>query len=427
VNVIITKPIQGGAVRAIASKSEAHRLLICAALSDGETFENCAERSQDIDATARCLEVLGAAVRYDGNGFFVKPLRRDLVSPGAERRMLDCGESGSTLRFILPVCGALGKSVAFRMGGRLPERPLSGLCGEMADHGCKLSKPGGSTLICDGHLLSGAYALPGDVSSQFVSGLLFALPLLAGDSLLRVTGALESRPYVDMTLETLRQFGIRISESGSNVFNIPGNQSFRSPKSVSASGDWSNAAFWLAAGALGQNGVNCANLNLESKQGDRAVVDLLSRFGARVVCGKNSVTVSAGALRGMVIDAVNTPDLVPVLSAVASVSMGRTVIKGAGRLRVKESDRLRTVAASLSSLGADVTETGDGLTINGKKELTGGETESFGDHRIAMSAAIIKAKCREPVRIKNAEAVNKSYPGFWADFKTFLAGEWEEY
>jgi 3-phosphoshikimate 1-carboxyvinyltransferase len=424
-NVRITKPIQGGTIRAIASKSDAHRLLICAALADGETFLDCPERSEDIDATARCLEALGAAVRYERNGFCVRPIRR-MIMQASGRRILDCGESGSTLRFMLPICGALGINSLFNMSGRLPERPLSGLCDEMAAHGCKLSEPDASPMSCEGRLTSGSYALPGNISSQFISGLLFALPLLPGDSELLVTGVLESRPYVDMTLDKLRLFGVKIFEDKNNAFRIPGNQLFCSPESVKVEGDWSNAAFWLAAGAMGQNGVSCTNLSLKSKQGDRAVAKLLSRFGAPVAYGDDFVTVLPGALRAIEIDAGDTPDLVPILAAVASVSEGKTIIRNAGRLRIKESDRLRTIAATLSGLGADVAQTEDGLCIDGKKELCGGETESFGDHRIAMAAAAVSTVCREPVTIKGAEAVDKSYPGFWSDFKTSLNGEWEQ-
>ena len=421
-NVRITKPVQGGSVRAIASKSGAHRLLICAALADAETFITCSDRSEDIDATARCVQTLGAEVRYERDGFAVTPLNgRD-----AEQYALDCGESGSTLRFMLPVCGALGLRAAFYMGGRLPERPLSPLYGEMAAHGCTLSEPGKSPLLCDGQLNSGLFTLPGNVSSQFISGLLFALPCLAGDSVIKVTGVLESRPYLDMTLDALRLYGITVREDD-RVFRIPGGQIFRSPQNINVEGDWSNAAFWLSAGAIGKGAVACGGLNINSRQGDRAVAVLLERFGAGVVYAEDVITVSPGNLRGIDIDASNTPDLVPVLAAVAAVAQGKTVIRNAGRLRLKESDRLRAIAASLSGLGADITETEDGLAVIGKNQLAGGQTKSFGDHRIAMVAAVVSAVCEAPVEIKGAEAVNKSYPGFFYDFSAYLGGEWEEY
>ena len=424
--VKITKPIRGGKIKAIASKSEAHRLLICAALADTETFIICPERSEDIDATASCMKALGASVRYENDGFFVTPIDRRAQARDEGKHTLDCGESGSTLRFLLPVCGALGINVSLIMGGRLPKRPLSALYDEMMSHGCFLSEPGHSPLTCEGQLKSGVYTLPGNVSSQFVSGLLFALPLLEGDSIIKVTGVLESRPYVDITQSTLRMFGITVSEDESGSFIIPGSQSFHSPENVNTGGDWSNAAFWLSAGAIGQTGITCYGLDLESKQGDRLITELLSRFGASVDYGTNSVTVTPCALRGIEINAGDTPDLVPVLAAVASIAEGETVIRNAGRLRIKESDRLKAVAESLTALGADIMETEDGLIINGKKKLSGGETHSYGDHRIAMTAAVLSGACTGPVLIRGADAVRKSYPGFFEDFKAVLGGDWEE-
>jgi len=229
-----------------------------------------------------------------------------------------------------------------------------------------------------------------------------------------------------MTLDTLSVFGIKIFEKEKNIFTVPGGQIYKSPEKAQAGGDWSNAAFWLSAGAIGQSGITCTNLDLKSGQGDRLIVELLKRFGARVTCDNNSVTVSPDTLFGIDIDAGDIPDLVPVLAAVASVAEGKSVITGAGRLRIKESDRLRTTCASLTALGADITETQDGLTINGKKRLTGGETDSFGDHRIAMAAAIISSACDGAVTIKRPEAVRKSYPGFFKDFSSVLGGVLEE-
>jgi 3-phosphoshikimate 1-carboxyvinyltransferase len=405
--------------------------LICAALSDKETFVRCPERSEDIDATARCLEAMGADILYKKDSFLITPIIKGIKNQnGAIEHTLDCGESGSTLRFLLPVCGALGLRTSFNMKGRLPNRPLSGLYEEMQAHGCTLSAPGSSPLSCEGRLKSGEYTLPGNISSQLVSGLLFALPLLKGDSLIRITGVLESRPYVDMTLEALGLFNIKVEETGKPgnplVFRVSGSQTYCSPGTVQAEGDWSNTAFWLSAGAIGKGSITCTGLNLDSCQGDRAITGLLERFGAHVLFDRGSVTVSSSALRSIEIDAGNTPDLVPVLAAVASVAEGETVIRNAGRLRIKESDRLRTAAASLSSLGADLAETQDGLIIHGKKTLPGGKTESFGDHRIAMTIAVLSAVCKGPVAITNAEAVRKSYPGFFYDFSNALGGVWEE-
>ena len=430
----IERPVRGGTVRAIASKSEVHRLLICAALAEQTphnqgAFISCPECSDDIHATSSCLKAMGAEIRYENDGFFVKPINRTLNSLQHKGLALDCGESGSTLRFLLPVCGALGLSVSFRMKGRLPNRPLEPLYKEMTSHGCTLSEPGLNPLSCEGHLNSGTYTLPGNISSQYVSGLLFALPLLSGDSIIRITGVLESRPYVDMTLDTLKKFGITILENRDEFF-IEGGQSASFPEKIKTGGDWSNAAFWLSAGAIVKGNTapgkafTCTGLDPDSLQGDRAIVELLKRFGAAITESNDSVTVLAGALHGIDIDAADTPDLVPILAALASVAEGKTTIRNAGRLRNKESDRLKSVALSLSVLGADIREREDSLEITGKKDLPGGITESFGDHRIAMAAAILSAACTGPVIIQNAEAVRKSYPNFFEDLSTAFGGEY---
>jgi len=308
------------------------------------------------------------------------------------------------------------------MGIRLSKRPLDDLLDEMSSRGCILSKPDSSSIYCKGQLNSGTYTLPGDVSSQYISGLLLALPLLSGESLLRVKGVLESRPYVDMTLQVLRLFGITVCEDEGQSFHVPGGQVYRSPTTAHVGGDWSNAAFWLCAGAIGNHCITCTGLDKNSQQGDRIVTELLSRFGARVNVDDNAVTVSPGTLRGIDINARDIPDLVPALAAVASVADGKTVIHNAGRLRIKESNRLETITTSLSALGADITQMQDGLVIVGKTVLTGGETQSFGDHRIAMASAILSGACLEPIVIRDAHVVQKSYPRFFEDFSATLFG-----
>ena len=453
--VRIVRPAGGGVVKAIASKSEAHRMLICAALADRETVVGCEERSEDIEATASCLALMGASVKYVGGEYLVSPITE---SPGVRGKSLgysgfgagtsdnehslDCGESGSTLRFLLPVCGALGIRAAFHMSGRLPERPMGELSSQLEAGGCILSEQGSNPLRCSGQLRSGIYTIPGNVSSQFVSGLLFALSLLEGESSIYITGVLESRPYVDITLDALRLFGVSVFEElgvggelgvrseelgvkdeDGLVFRVSGGQAYRSPEYVRAGGDWSNAAFWLSLGAIGKGGVTCTGLDMESRQGDRRIVELLGRFGAIVTCENDAVNVSPSLLRGIDIDARDTPDLVPVLAAVASVAEGKTVIRNAERLRIKESNRLSAITQALGSLGADIAETEDGLVIFGKKTLSGGGTGSFGDHRIPMASAVASAACIGPVVIEGAEAVRKSYPGFFDDFCTALGGE----
>ncbi|MCL2665382.1 MAG: 3-phosphoshikimate 1-carboxyvinyltransferase [Defluviitaleaceae bacterium] len=449
-DVKIIKPINGGAVRAVASKSDAHRLLVCSAFADGKTFIGCPETSRDIEATAGCLASLGAAVSRERGGFMVSPVKKNNAERGG-RAVLDCGESGSTLRFLLPVCGVLGTDTEFKMGGLLPTRPIAELRDELVRHGYEISCTGTNPLVCRGQMTGGKFVLPGGVSSQYISGLLLALPLTKTGGSIFVEGKIESRPYVDMTLGALKKFGVAVREEGQNFF-VPGGGSYRSPKTAAAEGDWSNAAFWLCAGAIGKNPVTCTGLDTSSRQGDREIVEILKRFGAEVeiektpdinaenyseseTCDNNfsrgcSVTVRPGTkrLRGIEIDAANIPDLVPVLAAVAAASEGTTLIRGAARLRAKESDRLKTVTASLTALGADIAETEDGLAVNGAgpyaggRNLRGGCADSFGDHRIAMAAAVASLICEGPVTIKNAEAVKKSYPDFFADFKK-LGGE----
>lgn len=380
-----------GTVASIASKSMAHRLMICGALAKTPTQVLCPTTSKDIEATRSCL----AAIQ---NG-----------SP-----ILPCGESGSTLRFLLPVAAALGLEAIFRMEGRLPDRPLTPLDEELRRHGICLEKTGSDLYIC-GRLTPGDYSLPGNISSQFISGLLFALPLLDGPSTLTVTGKVESAPYIAMTLDALRQFGVCPQITG-NVYRMEP-AIYQSPGAVSVEGDWSNAAFWLCAGAL-TGPVTVTGLQPGSLQGDKAVLELLSRFGATCVQAETGFTVSSAPLHGIDIDAAEIPDLVPILSVVAAAAPGTTRIYHAGRLRLKESDRIETVCAMLTALGAEVEQTDDGMIIRGGKPLSGGTVDACNDHRIAMAAAVASSLCRDTVTVLGAEAVNKSYPHFWEDLAT---------
>lgn len=418
-NVIITKPVHGGTIAAISSKSLAHRFLICSALSDNASQVVCSETSEDIDATVRCLNALGAQITYENAIFNVSPIK----PPVTGARLLDCGESGSLLRFILPVACALGVEAAIHMSGRLPSRPLSPLYEELISHGCALSPQGSNPLHTSGQLHSGKYTIPGNISSQYFTGLMFALPLLPGASHISVLGDIESKPYIDITLAVLKKYGVVI-RSGRQSYLIEGGQRYTAPSSVIVEGDWSNAAFWLCAGAIGNVPVTMTNLDASSLQGDKYVLAILKRFGAHIQSGPGWISVTPAQLNGIEIDAGDTPDLIPVLSVVAAVSKGKTTIRNAARLRIKESDRLNTVTQTLRALGADITETDDGLIINGKKTLTGGTVHAHGDHRIAMAAAVAASVCVGPVTIENAEAVNKSYPGFFKDYAA-LGGTFE--
>ncbi len=406
----ITPFIPTGKIKAIASKSAAHRLLICAAFADKTTELVCEEINEDISATVRCLTALGAKITRKGTSFIVLPIRNI-----RQNATLDCGESGSTLRFLVPVVAALGCGADFAMSGRLPERPLSPLREELEAHGISFSEFGSNPLTVRGKIGAGEYRIRGDVSSQFISGLLFALSLTEGESRIKIDGKLESAPYVNMTIDALYEFDAE-PEHIDDGFIINGKNRFTSPEALSVEGDWSSAAFPLCAGAINKGAkVSVFGLDPESTQGDRAIIETLVRFGADVRRKGDCFTVRGGTLFGINIDASDTPDLVPVIAVVAAAAEGRTVISGVARLKIKESDRLSSTTDMLSTLGADIEKTDDTLIINGGKALRGGEVSSFGDHRIAMSAAVASIICTDSVTVDSAEAVAKSYPDFWED------------
>ena len=433
-NTQLLFPRLGGTVRAPSSKSEAHRALICAALSalygGGNTVRRirCTDLNEDIEATVRCLSALGSDIQRTGEDFLVTP-----ITALPTEAVLDCGESGSTLRFLLPVCCALGATenahegftVSLAGHGRLPERPLSPLYEELVAHGASLSPMGSNPLVVRGKLQAGTYAINGGVSSQFISGLLFALPLLQGNSHLTVTDKAESVPYIDMTLDAIARV-TKAVEGALPAFSIVGrNMVTTIPDGMPTppvGGDWSGAAFFLAAGLLTPEGgsVTVEGVDVNSRQGDRAIIDVLTRMGGRFDVRERSVVAHASRLHGCDIDATQIPDLAPILAVAASIAEGDTTITGAARLRLKESDRLATVSAMLKALGGDVTETEDGLIIHGKPTLQGGVVDAAGDHRIAMSAAIAATVCQGAVTVCGAEAVAKSYPAFWQDFEALL-------
>ena len=405
-------PLNKGQVRIISSKSDAHRSLIAASLAEEESVLFVDGWSDDLEATIRCLEALGAEIYKEPSGIEVVPIRRNLETAA----VLDCGESGSTLRFLLPVAAALGRHTTFTGQGRLPERPIGILLEELAQHGCSVN--GDSLPVeIDGQLESGVFTLPGNVSSQFITGLLFALPLLEGDSEIRLTTDIESKGYIDMTLKTLRIFGIEVNETEHGWF-IPGNQAYRGPRMRFTEGDWSNAAFWLTAGAI-NGSVGCQGLDMESPQGDRAIVSLLEEFGAETKAILNQITVTKKEMKGIRIDASQIPDLVPILCVAAAAAEGKTLIYNAARLRIKESDRLAVMAECLKKLGVEVEEGEDDLIITGGCNPPAEEVvvDSHNDHRIVMAMAIAAVSLGVDIVIENAEAVNKSYPSFFIELK----------
>lgn len=405
--------IQGN-VGAIASKSVAHRYLIAAALSEKEVFVHCHSVSEDILATVGCLNAMGADIVRKENGFYVKPINKEKINKDVKQ--LPCNESGSTIRFLIPVVAALGINGEFLKKGSLVNRPLKPLDEEMAKKEAPLLEKEGGIVAVLGKLKPGIFTLPGNVSSQYITGLLFALPLLEADSEIRITTELQSEDYVKITLDTLKAFSISVKYE-KNCFYIPGKQVYTVNSEPDVEGDWSNAAFFMTGAAIGKTEITYTNLREDSLQGDKAVVDILRNMGAKISVQGDTYYVEGGKLTGTEIDAKPIPDLVPILALAASVAEGKTVIYNAERLRIKESDRLKTVYETLTTLGADVEEKEDGLVIYGKEKLKGGVVSSFNDHRIAMMAAIASIVCEEEVVILDAQAVNKSYPGFYEDFK----------
>ena len=406
-NIVMDPSPLRGEIAAIPSKSVAHRMLICAALADGPTTLRIPKTSDDIDATADCLRALGAAITVNNEDYIVEPIAQIENIP-----QLDCGESGSTLRFLLPVAAAAADRCRFDGHGRLPERPLSDLTDAMKEHGVSFD---GEKLpfTIGGRLRGGIYRLPGNVSSQYITGLLLALPLCEEDSVIELTTALESASYIDITLSVLKTFGITV-HCERNRYIIPGKQVFRSPGTLPVEGDWSNAAFFLTAAAL-NNDIAMTGLNPNSAQGDRKIIALLEQLGAVTQKDNGRLTLRSDELKGCTIDIQDTPDLLPVLSVAAAFAQGKTTFINAARLRLKESDRLASSAAMIENLGGRAEVGEDELTVYGTG-LIGGTVESCNDHRIAMSAAVAATRCSKPVTILNAEAVKKSYPGFYNDY-----------
>ncbi len=415
-NIKIGKSTLKGNIKVISSKSDAHRLLIAAALANKPTKIFLEGWSNDIEATKNCLEALGCKMVRNNGGVEVTPI----WGGQAKDAVLDCVESGSTLRFLLPIVAALGTHAIIEGQGRLPERPIDVLLEQLRIHGCLVKESSLPLEMCE-QMNGGVYTLPGNISSQFITGLLFALPLLKEDSEIRLTTKMESRGYVDMTLDTLKLFQIEIEEKEWG-FLVKGDQTYRSPQKISAEGDWSGAAFWIVAGGIGGD-INCTGLRQESCQGDKEIVSLMERFGAKVEWKKEGVKVCAGNLKGITIDAAQIPDLVPILCTAAALAEGTTIIYNAGRLRMKESDRLKAMAEGLQRLGVNVTEQPESIMIKGGNIPPAGEVvlDSYDDHRIVMALAIAAAALGVEAVIERAEAVSKSYPTFFAEF-TRLGG-----
>ena len=406
----VSPGILSGTVSVPPSKSAAHRAIICAALAKGKSIISPIDLSNDIKATIECMKKLGAQLELDGDILTVDGTNTFSVSDTE----LDCGESGSTLRFLIPVAAVGGTASTFIGHGKLPERPIGVYTDCLPPKGTDCITKGGLPLTISGRLQSGKYEIPGNISSQFITGLLLALPLCEGDSEIVLTSPAQSVGYINMTINIMRDFGVEI-ETTENGWKIKGCQSYRSRR-FTVEGDWSHAAFYMTAAALGGN-ITFDNLSLSSALGDKACIDIYRQFGALITEENGKITIRSGSLKSIEIDASDIPDMVPALAVAAALAEGRTVIKGAERLRIKECDRLAAMREGLSALGAKIRETGDGLIIDGVAELDGGFVKGYNDHRIVMSLAVAAAKCSGDIIISDMESINKSYPSFFEDYK----------
>lgn len=411
-----------GKINIPPSKSISHRGIISAALSIGESNIYNVIFSDDIMATCHAMENLGAEIeRLGHNSLKIKgkfPIK-------LKNKIIDCKESGSTLRFLIPISLLSGEKVIFTGRGKLVSRPLDTYYKIFDKQGINYTNNNGNLpLELKGKLNPSTFKIKGNISSQFITGLMFTLPLLHGDSKIEITNELESKGYVDLTIEMLNRFGIKIENDNYKEFNIKGNQKYTN-QDYKVEGDFSQAAFWLVGGILGEN-IQSNDLNINSIQGDKVILDLIREMGGDIRINHSSVETISSKTKGIIIDASQCPDIVPILTVLAALSQGQTRIINAARLRIKESDRLKAISTELNKLGADIKELEDGLVINGKESLKGGVVDSWNDHRIAMALAIASIKSTGDISITNSDVVNKSYPHFWEDFKS-LGGKIHEF
>ena len=415
-----------GEVKIPPSKSMAHRAIICAALSDGLCIIENIDYSDDIIATIDAMNSLGATiVKYKHHIEVIGAFGNS--KKAKETRVIDCNESGSTLRFLVPISLLFEGSSKFIGRGNLGKRPLTTYYNIFDNQGIEYSyEKDNLNLVINGKLQADTFEVEGNVSSQFITGLLFTLPLLKEDSKIVITTEIESKGYIDLTLRAMNDFGIEIINNEYKEFIIKGNQKYNA-RNYRVEGDYSQAAFFLCADGLG-NDVLCKDLDLNSLQGDKEVIDILERMN--VVFNSNDtgvIGITKDKLVSTVIDGSQCPDIIPVLTAVAALSKGTTEIINAGRLRIKECDRLAAVTSELNKLGANIVEKEDGLIVTGVEKLQGGvEVWSHKDHRIAMTLAIASTRCEEPIIIQDYECIAKSYPHFFDDFKA-LGGDVNEW
>ena len=417
---VIIKPKKlGGTIPIPPSKSYSHRAIIAAALATSNKDKEVSridnlKYSVDITTTTEIMENWGANIEI-GEDFEIIKGNSGIVNPKDE--YTQCNESGSTIRFLIPIGLSSNNKIVFDGKGKLVERPLDSYYKIFDEQGIKYSNNNGwLPLNVDGQLKSGKYEIEGNISSQYITGLLYALPLLNGDSELKINKTLESKGYIDLTLEILEMSGIKVENNNYKSFFIKGNQKYN-PFDYVIEGDYSQVAFWIVAGILGSE-IKCLHVKKDSLQGDREIIEIVQRMGANVEIFDDYIIVKPSQTYGTVIDISQCPDIGPILTVLAALSKGETKIINAERLRIKESDRITSIKTELNKLGANVEEVGDSLVINGVERLTGStELSAWNDHRIAMSLAIASIKCDGEIVIDEAESVKKSYPHFWEDFK----------
>ena len=408
-SVVITPSKLEGTITVPSSKSDAHRAIICASLAKGISEISINSISSDIMATIRAVQALGARVNHVGNKLLIDG-SMTLKEKWAE---IDCGESASTLRFLLPVACAGGVQVIFKAGKSLLTRPMGVFKDCFKNSDISIQEINGFPARVEGKLAPGKFYVRGDISSQFITGLLLALPLLDGDSEIYLNSPLESEPYVEMTINTLNMYGVNIIKTPCG-YKVPGRQVYK-PRIYKVEGDWSQAAFFMVGGAI--NGcVRLRGLSRKSRQGDFRILKLLESFGAKIQYEDGDIIVSKGDLKGRDINVSHTPDIVPILAVLASMSKGFSNVFGASRLRFKESDRLRAITENLHRMGVEIMQTGEGFLINGKSCFNGGALNGFNDHRIVMAFSIAASCASNKVSISGAESVCKSYPEFFEHY-----------
>lgn len=388
--VEIENSILKGEVLIPPSKSTAHRALVCSFLAGGGTVEPIID-SNDMRAMK---QVIAALKNGDDTA--------------------DCIESGNTLRFMIPVAAALGRSVTFIGSGRLPQRPIGDYLRLLPEHNVKCTSDGSLPLKIEGQLTSGVFEIAGNISSQYITGLLLALPILDGDSEIVLTSELQSKPYVDMTIKVMSDYGVSVKETDRGYY-VKGNQQYIK-RDYTVESDWSQAAFFLAAGAINGD-VTLRGLDMNSAQGDKEIVNILRRFGADIEIGIDYIRTRKSELKGIEIDVTDIPDTVPALAVTACFAKGTTVIKGGERLRLKESDRIESVVTNLKRLNIDVIEKNDGMIITGGA-VKGAELLGFNDHRIPMAFSIAALMAEGKTVITDAQSINKTYPSFFEDYNS---------